>query len=145
MFGLRGTVADENMRTASCAVSSSPTRINLLKRRYAGNPLVAIVARDDYDLALSDVEWLEKEYRGRDPEVIKREVSKRPVPEVDGALLKHAPLELTDFHSQDAVDGFNENARAYDPTTVRPWFNVSHDMHRYPDCEYSDFWHDDTV
>jgi len=117
-----------------------------LKRKYADNPLFTVVSREDYDIDLSDVEgveWIDEEYRGKDIEQLKRISSQRPIPE--DLPLPSAPLELTDFHTKQAVDSFNKNAQTYDPTTGRPWVDVPHDMHRYPECEYSDLRHDDTV
>ncbi len=108
-----------------------------LKAEYADNPLVSIYSKDDYDLDDVEVDWLKEEFHERDLTELKKEVASRPVPEG----LAAAPLRQTDLHSIDDVENFNARACEYDPTSGIPWENKPHDMHMYPDCEFSDLRH----
>lgn len=113
-----------------------------LKAEFADNPLVTIYSKDDYVLDDTiDDGWLGEDLRGRDLNQLRETLSTRPIPD----NLPFAPLHLTDLHSAERVKHFNSDACSYDPTTGIPWEDVPHDMHMYPDCEFSDLRHVDEV
>lgn len=110
-----------------------------LKEEYKDDPLITIYSSDDYELDNLGADWLSNDMRGRDLQKLRETAASRPAP--DG--LPFSPLHRTDMHSEDEVNNFNERVRTYDPTTGIPWQDVPNDMHRYPDCEFSDLRHDD--
>lgn len=103
-----------------------------LKAEY-NSDLVRIFAKEDYELDDMDTPWL-SDYRGRDIEKLREKVKDRPKP----PGMSFAPLLLTDLHSEEELESFEERARTHDPVSGRCWDDPPPDIPPSDGQQFSD-------
>lgn len=105
-----------------------------LKAQTADIPNVSVFSKHDYTIDPLDVPWL-YDHRGRDIKSIRKNLPNIPLEEGELTGLPTRPMRLSDMHTNEEIEKFEERARECDPPSGRVWHDPMppSDFQRDPD------------